>query len=103
MKRIFTILAFIAVTVSSFCQNTDEITNNLETSSDSLFNTQQVESVSVDSFAVVGGMVYSAGKITAYNATGKKIGTALQSFNVNSLKTGVYFITAQEGTIKFVK
>jgi len=62
-----------------------------------------VESVSADSFAVVGGMVYSAGEITVYNVAGKAIATASQSFNVNSLEAGVYFISAQEGTIKFVK
>ena len=62
-----------------------------------------VESVSVDAFAVVGGMVYSAGEITVYNVAGKAIATASQSFNVNSLEAGVYFISAQEGTIKFVK
>ena len=62
-----------------------------------------VESVSADAFAVVGGMVYSAGEITVYNVAGKAIATASQSFNVNSLEAGVYFISAQEGTIKFVK
>ena len=62
-----------------------------------------VESVSADAFAVVGGMVYSAGEITVYNVAGKAVATASQSFNVNSLDAGVYFISAQEGTIKFVK
>ena len=62
-----------------------------------------VESVSADAFAVVGGMVYSAGEITVYNVAGKAVATASQSFNVNSLESGVYFISAKEGTIKFVK
>ena len=65
--------------------------------------TTAVESVSADAFAVVGGMVYSAGEITVYNVAGKAIASASQSFNVNSLESGVYFITAPEGTIKFVK
>ena len=48
-------------------------------------------------------MVYSAGEIVVYNVVGKAIATVSQSFDVNSLESGVYFITAQEGTIKFVK
>ena len=54
-------------------------------------------------FAVEGGMVYSAGEIVVYNVAGKEIAKASKSFNVNSLAAGVYFITAKEGTIKFVK
>ncbi|MBO7054562.1 MAG: T9SS type A sorting domain-containing protein [Bacteroidales bacterium] len=54
-------------------------------------------------FAVEGGMVYSAGEIVVYNVAGKEIAKASKSFNVNTLAAGVYFITAKEGTIKFVK
>ena len=61
-----------------------------------------ISSVNPD-FAVVDGMVYSAGEITVYNVAGKLIATASQAFDVNSLQAGVYFIVAQEGTIKFVK
>ena len=62
-----------------------------------------VKTVSVDEFVVAHGMVYSAGEIVVYNVVGKVVATAFQAFNVNSLDAGVYFITAQEGTIKFVK
>lgn len=62
-----------------------------------------VKTVSADKFAVVDGMVYSAGEIVVYNVVGKVVATAFQAFNVNSLEVGVYFITAQEGTLKFVK
>ena len=62
-----------------------------------------VEEVAASAFAVEGGMVYSAGEIVVYNVAGKVVATASQSFNVNSLAAGVYFIAAQEGTIKFVK
>ena len=54
-------------------------------------------------FSVVDGVVYSAGEITVYNIVGKPVATASQVFDVNSLQAGVYFIVAQEGTIKFVK
>ena len=62
-----------------------------------------IEEIATPSLEVVGGMVYSAGEIVVYNVAGKAIATASQSFNVNTLEAGVYFITAQEGTIKFVK
>ena len=62
-----------------------------------------VEEVASSAFAVVGGMVYSAGEIVVYNVAGKAIASAFQALNVNSLGAGVYFISAQEGTIKFVK
>ena len=61
-----------------------------------------VEEVSA-SLAVQGGMVYSAGEIVVYNVAGKVVATASQALNVNSLNAGVYFIVAQEGTIKYVK
>lgn len=62
-----------------------------------------VGEVAAPSFAVVGGMVYSVGEIVVYNVAGKEIAKASKVFNVNSLAAGVYFITAPEGTIKFVK
>lgn len=62
-----------------------------------------VDEVASSDFAVVGGMVYSAGEIVVYNVAGKAIASAFQAFNVNSLGAGVYFIVAEEGTIKFVK
>ena len=62
-----------------------------------------LDEVSAPVFAVEGGMVYSAGEIVVYNVAGKAIASAFQAFNVNSLGAGVYFISAQEGTIKFVK
>ena len=62
-----------------------------------------VKSVASNAFSIIGGMVYSAGEIVVYNVAGKVVATASQSFNVNSLAAGVYFIAAQEGTIKFVK
>lgn len=62
-----------------------------------------VEDVTASEFAVVDGMVYSAGEIVVYNVAGKVVATASQVFNVDSLTAGVYFISAQEGTIKFVK
>jgi len=62
-----------------------------------------VEEVAASAFAVEGGMVYSAGEIVVYNVAGKQVASASKAFNVNSLAAGVYFITAQEGTIKFVK
>ena len=65
--------------------------------------TVAVEEVAASAFAVEGGMVYSAGEIVVYNVAGKQVASASKAFNVNSLAAGVYFITAQEGTIKFVK
>ena len=66
-------------------------------------NNVAVEEVAAPAFAVEGGMVYSAGEIVVYNVAGKQVASASKAFNVNSLAAGVYFITAQEGTIKFVK
>ena len=66
-------------------------------------NNVAVDEVSAPAFAVEGGMVYSAGEIVVYNVAGKQVASASKAFNVNSLAAGVYFITAQEGTIKFVK
>jgi hypothetical protein len=66
-------------------------------------NNVAVDEVSASVFAVEGGMVYSAGEIVVYNVAGKPVASASKAFNVNSLAAGVYFITAQEGTIKFVK
>ena len=66
-------------------------------------NNVAVDEVSASVFAVEGGMVYSAGEIVVYNVAGKQVASASKAFNVNSLAAGVYFITAQEGTIKFVK
>lgn len=91
MVRIFTVLAFMAVTGSSFCQNSDEITTN---------TAEEVESYD---FAVVDGIVYSAGTIAVYDVAGKLVTTASQEFNVNSLAAGVYFIGAKEGAISLVK
>ncbi len=62
-----------------------------------------INAVKSDAFAIKGGMAFSAGKIVVYNVVGKVVATASQQFNVNSLAKGVYFITAQEGIIKFVK
>ena len=62
-----------------------------------------IDGVATSAFAVVGGMVYSAGDIVVYNVAGKEVAKASKAFNVNSLAAGVYFITAPEGTIKFVK
>ena len=62
-----------------------------------------VKSVASNAFAVNGGMVFSKGEITVYNIAGKVVATASKTLNVNSLNAGVYFITAPEGTIKFVK
>ncbi len=62
-----------------------------------------IEEIDSNSFSIENGMVYSAGEITVYNVAGKLIATASQVFDVNSLQAGVYFIVAQEGTIKFVK
>ncbi|MBR4115497.1 MAG: T9SS type A sorting domain-containing protein [Bacteroidales bacterium] len=62
-----------------------------------------VEEVAAADFAIEGGMVYSAGQITVYNVAGQVVATASQEFNVNTLVAGVYFIVAEEGTIKFVK
>ena len=62
-----------------------------------------VKSVASNAFAVNGGMVFSKGEITVYNIAGKVVATASKALNVNSLNAGVYFITAPEGTIKFVK
>ena len=109
-------VAVIDMTDVPFAASLDQIffqvggTGNLVLSSVEIKDAEQgggeetaVESVSADAFAVVGGMVYSAGEITVYNVAGKAIASASQSFNVNSLESGVYFITAPEGTIKFVK
>lgn len=62
-----------------------------------------INTVENAAFAVEGGMVASAGEIVVYNVAGQVVATASQNFNVNSLAKGVYFITAQEGIIKFVK
>ena len=62
-----------------------------------------IEPVAANSFSIENGVVYSAGEITVYNIAGKPVATASQVFDVNSLAAGVYFIVAQEGTIKFVK
>lgn len=81
---------------------TDEAIEGVETITVTAKNVA-VDEVASSAFAVVGGMVYSAGEIVVYNVAGKAIASAFQAFNVNSLAAGVYFITAQEGTIKFVK
>lgn len=57
----------------------------------------------VAKLAVEGGFVYSAGEIVVYNIAGKIVATASQVFNVNSLDKGVYFISAPEGVIKYMK
>lgn len=57
----------------------------------------------VTAFAVVNGKVFSAGDIVVYNVAGKIVATASQEFDVTSLEAGIYFISAQEGVIKFVK
>lgn len=90
MKRVFTILAFIALTaVSSFGQSYDGTT---------------VEEVQAADFAIEGGMVYSAGVIKVYNVLGQAVAKSSQEFNVNTLPSGrFYAIVAEEGTIKFVK
>ena len=62
-----------------------------------------INTVENAAFAIEGGMVASAGEIVIYNVAGQIVATASQNFNVNSLAKGVYFITAQEGIIKFVK
>lgn len=62
-----------------------------------------IEEIDSNSFSIENGVVYSAGEITVYNIVGKPVATASQVFDVNSLEAGVYFIVAQEGTIKFVK
>ena len=62
-----------------------------------------IEAVASNSFSIENGVVYSAGEITVYNIVGKPVATTSQVFDVNSLPTGVYFIVAQEGIIKFVK
>lgn len=62
-----------------------------------------VNDVNASAFAVENGVVTSAGQIVVYNVAGQVVATASQSFEVSSLSEGVYFITAQEGTIKFVK
>ena len=68
------------------------------------FSTEPLAISSVKSdFAVVGGMIYSAGEITVYNVAGQVVATASQAFNVNTLNAGAYFIVAEEGTIKFIK
>ena len=59
-----------------------------------------------DEFTVENGVVSSAGEIVVYNAAGQVVATAYKNFEVKSLDSlyaDVYFITAQEGTIKFVK
>lgn len=81
---------------------TDEAIEGVETITVTAKNVA-VDEVASSAFAVVGGMVYSAGEIVVYNVAGKAIASAFQAFNVNSLAAGVYFITAKEGTIKFVK
>ncbi len=62
-----------------------------------------VNDVNASAFAVENGVVTSAGQIVVYNVAGQVVATASESFEVSSLSEGVYFITAQEGTIKFVK
>lgn len=62
-----------------------------------------VEEVAASAFAVENGVVASAGEIVVYNVAGQVVATASKNFEVKSLGAGVYFITAQEGTIKFVK
>ena len=62
-----------------------------------------VNDIANNDFAVENGVVTSAGQIVVYNVAGQVVATASQSFEVSSLSKGVYFITAQEGTIKFVK
>ena len=59
-----------------------------------------------DEFTVENGVVSSAGEIVVYNVAGQVVATAYKNFEVKSLDSlyaDVYFITAQEGTIKFVK
>ena len=62
-----------------------------------------IEPVAANSFSIENGVVYSAGEITVYNIAGIPVATASQVFDVHYLEAGVYFIVAQEGTIKFVK
>lgn len=96
MKRIFTILAFIALAVSSFGQYDYDVEYIYdETTGDSV-------EIYVSPFKPEGGMVYSAGVIKVYDITGRLVVTASQEFNVNTLKhTMVYIIVAEEGVIKY--
>lgn len=82
---------------------TDEAIEGVETITFTAKDNVAVDDVTSSAFAVEGGMVYSAGEIVVYNVAGKQVASASKSFNVNSLSAGVYFITAKEGTIKFVK
>lgn len=62
-----------------------------------------VKAVSTNSFSVVNGIVTSKGEITVYNIAGKPVASAQKSLSTKNLQSGVYFIVAPEGTIKFVK
>lgn len=52
---------------------------------------------------VIGGVVYSAGKIVVTSITGQVVAIANGEFDTKSLKAGVYLIKAAEGTAKIVK
>lgn len=82
------------------CGGTGDVTlESIEFSNEPIAAVNEVES----DFAIQNGMVYSAGEIVVYNAVGQVVDSASQEYNVASLAKGVYFISAQEGTIKFVK
>lgn len=114
MMRIFAALAFMAITESSFCQNSDEITTN---------TAEEVESYTI---AVVDGMVCSAGIIKVYDyevtgkydkagklitklvamayqeydAAGEPVTIVCREFNIDdTLPDGIYLIYAEEGAI----
>jgi len=90
----------VIVTTDAVSEGIDAI--NIKATGTTPTDPTAVEEVAA-SLSVQGGMVYSAGEIVVYNVAGKVIATASQVLNVGSLNAGVYFIVAQEGTIKYVK
>lgn len=96
MKRIFTILAFTVLAISSFGQYDYDVEYIYdETTGDSV-------EIHVAPFKIEGGMVYSWGTIKVYDITGRLVAMSSQEFNVNALKhTMVYIIVAEEGVIKY--
>ncbi len=82
------------------CGGTGDVTlESIEFSDEPITAINEVEA----SFGIQNGYVYSAGEIVVYNAVGQVVTTASKAFNVNSLEKGIYFISAQEGTLKFTK
>lgn len=96
-------IEFTAAVAAESCEIVFEITDEATAGTSITIGEGSAAVEDVTAFAVVNGKVFSAGDIVVYNVAGKIVATASQEFDVTSLEAGIYFISAQEGVIKFVK